>query len=420
MAEGKKLTDKSRIRYFFILCFLAYYSTYLGRLNYAASLGEMIRGQGIEKGQAGLIGTAFFVSYGVGQLFAGFLGERRNCKRLVFAGLFVSAAMNLLMGWLNNPGGMMLVWCVNGLAQSMIWSPMLHMICELLDTRTRTKFCMYINYSVPLGTLSSYGLSALLIGNFGWRVSFFVPAVLVGGTAVLWLYGMNRLNGSGKECAGTQKEAVGQKQRQGEADSALKLFISSGLVFLVLALCMQGALKDGITTWIPVYLEENHRMGRIAAILTTMVIPVCNLMGVSLAALAEKITGENETLSASLFFGICACALAALLWGGKSNMVLAVCMLAVATTSMMSVNSLLISVLPSRFGEKGKASEVSGILNSCVYAGCAVSTYGIGVLSEQTGWDFTIFLWTAGAVLAGGICIGVSGIWRKYTRKYPD
>lgn len=314
----------------------------------------------------------------------------------------------------------MLVWCVNGLAQSLVWSPMLHIICELLDTKTRTKFCMYINYSVPLGTVSSYGLSALLIGNFGWRFSFFVPAVLVGGTAVLWLSGMNRLNYTGKMCAGTPEKAGSQRQQAGAEGSAVKLFVSSGLVFMVLALCMQGALKDGITTWIPVYLEENHRMGAIEAILTTMVIPVCNLLGVSLAVLAEKITGENETLSASLFFGVCACALAALFLGGKRSMALAVCMLAVATTSMMSVNSLLISVLPSRFGKKGKASEMSGILNSCVYAGCAASTYGIGVLSEQTGWDFTILLWTAGAVLAGGICIGVSGIWRKYTQTYLD
>lgn len=317
MEKEKKLTDKSKIRYFFILCFLAYFATYLGRLNYAASLAEMIREQGMAKGRAGLIGTAFFISYGVGQLFAGFLGERRNCKRLVFAGLFVSAAMNLLMGCLKGPGGMMLAWCVNGLAQSMIWSPMLHIICELLDTKARTKFCMYINYSVPLGTVCSYGLSAVLIANFGWRFSFFVPAVLVGGTAVLWLSGLNRLNYTGKGGSGAAEKGEQQKPQAGMEKSSVNLFVSSGLVFLILALCMQGALKDGITTWIPVYLEETHKMGAITAILTTMVIPVCNLLGVSLAVLAEKITGENETLSASIFFGVCACALAALFLGGE-------------------------------------------------------------------------------------------------------
>lgn len=415
--EGKALTDRKQILWFFALCFLAYYSTYLGRLNYAATLAEMLREEGMGKGQAGMIGTAFFVSYGAGQLISGFLGERRNCKRLVFSGLFVSAGMNLLMGCLKEPGAMMAVWCINGLAQSMVWSPMLHIICELLDTGTRTRFCMYINYSVPLGTVSSYGLSALLTGTLGWRAAFFIPAVLVGIMAALWLFGMNGLGYEGKK-GRIMAEEAGRQDRQAAGEvSGGKLFLSSGLVFLVLALCMQGALKDGITTWIPVYLEENHHMGSIAAILSTMVIPLCNLLGVSLAALAEKRTGENEVLSASVFFGVCACSLAALLFGGKGSKALALGMLAVATTSMMSVNALLISVLPSRFGKMGKASEVSGILNSCVYLGCAVSTYGIGVVSERMGWDFTVFLWTAGAILAGGICIGVSRIWKSYVKK---
>lgn len=410
MERARKLTDKRQISGFFVICFLAYYSTYLGRLNYAASLSEIMREEGLGKGQAGLIGTAFFISYGAGQLISGFLGERRNCKRLVFTGLFVSAGMNLLMGCIKMPGLMMVVWCMNGLAQSMIWSPMLHIICEVLDIEVRTKFCMYINYSVPLGTISSYGLSAWMIGRFGWRSAFLIPAVWMGGMAAVWQFGMKRLRYSGRrDIAVTEASDV--------RISTGRLFVSSGIIFLVFTLCVQGALKDGIITWIPVYLEETYSMESVAAVLSTMVIPCCNLLGVLFASVAEKKTGENEVLSAAIFFGVCACSLAVLLGAGRRSMILALCMLAVATTSMMSVNALLISVLPSRFGRKGKVSEVSGILNSCVYAGCALSTYGSGVLSEQRGWDFTICIWAAGAVLAGGTCAAVCKVWRKYTSR---
>lgn len=44
----------------FWLCWAAYFSTYLGRLNYSASLTEIIRVEGYDKGAAGFIGTAFF------------------------------------------------------------------------------------------------------------------------------------------------------------------------------------------------------------------------------------------------------------------------------------------------------------------------------------------------------------------------
>lgn len=179
-------------------------------------------------------------------------------------------------------------------------------------------------------------------------------------------------------------------------------------------------MKDGITTWIPVYLEENHGMGSIAAILSTMVIPFCNMLGVSLAAFVRKRAGENEIRSASVFYGVCAVSLAILYVRGGSSGFLALCMLAAATTSMMSVNALLISVLPSRFGKLQKASVISGILNSCVYTGCAVSTYGIGALSESRGWSVTILLMAAGAVAAGSICIGVSRRWGRYVKNYLD
>lgn len=413
--EAGKLTEKKQIFFFFILCFLAYFSTYLGRLNYSASLAEMVRTEGFSKGQAGLIGTAFFCAYGLGQLLSGFLGDCLNCKWLVFGGLFVSGVVNGLMGCMSDPDIMILIWCINGVAQAMVWSPMLHLICELLNTEARLKFCMYINYSVPLGTVCSYGISALMIGITGWRGAFLLPAILVLAMSVFWMVGMNHL---GWKYAGTGGLRERAKPYPGDGKQQKKrqesIFISSGLIFLVVALCVQGALKDGVTTWIPTYLEENYDMGAIAAILSTMLIPLCNLMGVSLANMMEKWFGKNEVLAASVLYGSCGAALLILWSFGERSVGIALCMLAIATTTMMSVNALLISVLPSRFGPVGKASSISGILNSCVYAGCAVSTYGIGALSESRGWSFTIMLWILGALGACGICLGISKKWKRY------
>lgn len=415
--EQKKLTEKKQILFFFALCFLAYFSTYLGRLNYAASLAEMIRTAGLSKGQAGLIGTAFFCAYGIGQLISGFLGDRWNCKWLVFGGLAVSGVMNGLMGCLDKPWLMTVVWCVNGIAQAMIWSPLLHMICALLEPEVRLRFCMYINYSVPLGTVCAYGLSAFLIGSRGWRAAFLIPAVLVFFMAVFWVWGIDRLGfvfkrESRRAVAKAPLQEKEKNHKKGESQ-----FFSSGLIFLAAALCVQGALKDGVTTWIPTYLEENHAMGSIAAILSTMVIPLCNLLGVSMASLAGKWIGKNEVRTAALFYGICGAALLGLWLPGGKSAAIALGLLAIATSAMMSVNALLISVLPSRFGSMGKASSISGILNSCVYAGCAVSTYGIGALSEKAGWSVTILLWVLGAWGACGICLGISKRWKRYVAK---
>ncbi len=417
--NNKKLVEKKQMYLFFGLCFFVYYATYLGRLNYSASLAEMINTEGFARGAAGLIGTAFFFSYGLGQLFSGFLGDRLNSKWMVFTGLFISALVNVTMSFLKTPEAMTLVWCLNGFAQSMIWSPLLRSICENLQESDQRRFCIYINYSVPLGTMSAYALTALLINIGGWQLAFLVPSVLVGGMAIIWLLGMGYIEGllgvksnENSVTVNPVENKISKKKKE-----RIRIFVPSGLFLLALALCVQGALKDGVTTWIPVYLTDNYNMGSVTAILSTIVIPLCNLAGVSLASVVDKKTGNNEIRSASIFYGICGVALM-ILWAinGKSAF-FAMAMLAVATTTMMSVNTLLVSVLPSRFGKIGRASSVSGILNSCVYAGCASSTYGIGVLSESFGWQKVIMVWVAGAVVAGGICLFSSKKWKRYVDK---
>ncbi|MFR4441260.1 MAG: MFS transporter, partial [Hungatella sp.] len=78
-----------------MLCWIVYFSTYLGRLNYSASLSEIILSERFTKSQAGMIGTGFFLAYGGGQFVSGFLGDRLAPKKMVFTGLFISGICNL-------------------------------------------------------------------------------------------------------------------------------------------------------------------------------------------------------------------------------------------------------------------------------------------------------------------------------------
>lgn len=95
----------------FWLCWIAYFSTYIGRLNYSASLTGIILSEGFSKGQAGMIGTAFFFAYGAGQFVSGFLGDRLAPKKMVFTGLMVSGLCNLAMAGAKGSGLMTAVWC---------------------------------------------------------------------------------------------------------------------------------------------------------------------------------------------------------------------------------------------------------------------------------------------------------------------
>lgn len=147
----------------FPLCWLAYFTAYLGRLNYGAAIAEIVVSEGLSNSACGLVSTGFFICYGVGQLFSGVVGDRVSVKLMIFIGLTVSAFCNLTMGFLHSPTQMLTVWCLNGIAQSMTWAPILRAFAEYLPADRCKRACINIATTYPLGTLATYGFCAVVI-----------------------------------------------------------------------------------------------------------------------------------------------------------------------------------------------------------------------------------------------------------------
>lgn len=417
------MKKQSEIRFLFLLCWCSYFCAYIGRLNYSAALTDMIQSEGFGKGEVGLIGTAFFFAYGAGQFVSGFLGDRLPAKWLVFTGLGCSGVCNLLMAQGQNIGFMIGVWCVNGLVQALIWSPMLRLVTDYCKAEVRSKLCAALNSAVPVGTMAAYGITAVVLGISGWRSVFLLGGVCLLVMSLVWLSGITRVE---RTVPAQEKQTqVSSQVRQQKADVGTdaklgEILVQSGLIMLLAALLVQGALKDGVTTWIPVYIQETYGVSPILAVAGTMVIPLCNLFGVWVAAFACRHIERNEIAVSAGFFAICAVALMVLWLSSGRSMAASMGMLALSTTTMMTVNTMLTAVLPSCFGSVGKASSMSGLLNSAVYSGGAVSAYGIGSLAGYFGWTTTILIWAVMAAVAFLICCLAARKWGTHRKKLAE
>lgn len=410
----RKIADPAMSRFLFALCWAAYFSTYLGRLNYSASLTEMIRSQGLPKGEAGMIGMAFFLAYGGGQLLNGFLGDKLPPKWMIFIGLTGSGLANIAVPLCGTAAGMTAVWAANGFLQSFIWSPIVKIFSQRFLKEDRMKACIHITSTVPLGTLAAYGGTALLIGLLSWKAAFYGAAAVILAVAALWLVGMTRAEKYADNFGVLQEEEslsgadpAGKKEPQllQGKNSFLQTVASSGMVFVCLALVMQGILKDGVTTWVPTYISEIFHVGSVAAILGTVVIPVFNLGGVYLSYYVKQRVFHDEVKTSCAFFGVSAICLVLLRIFSGWHIVLSLVLLALATTSMMAVNTMLVSVMPMYFAGQGKSSTASGILNSSAYLGSALSTYGIGAAASALGWDVTIAGWCVCGAAGAALCL---------------
>lgn len=413
----RKLQSKSAIKALFFLCFFAYMVTYFGRLNYSASLAEMVLQGEFGKGQAGFIGTVFFAAYGIGQLINGFLGDKLLAKNMVFTGLFCSSLANFLMCFLHNPWHMAVVWGINGFAQSLIWSPIVHLFSCYFPEHIQKDAGVKINYCIPVGTFLTYLFTAGIISAAGWRMAFFSAGAALLIMSGVWMVGMARIDRIAVEVTAFRKqEEISMKHAKcpKQEHSMWSLVWRSGILFFCGALCVQGVLKDGVTTWIPTYINEQFHIGSVGSIIGTTVIPIFNLFGVFLAGAVNKRWFQNEVKTAEVFFGMAIITLTALRIFSNVHFALSLCFFGIATTAMMSVNTMLVSVLPMYFGKYQRASSASGILNSGAYLGGTISAYGIGELSYRLGWDRTIEIWIFCAALGGILCLCGNPVWKRF------
>jgi len=184
-------------------------------------------------------------------------------------------------------------------------------------------------------------------------------------------------------------------------------------VLIMLGIVLQGALRDGVTTWTPTYIDDMFKLGSAIAILTSVVLPIFSMFCHGFGGWLYYKVFKSPVLSAGVMFSIGAVsALILYLFGGNSVVVSVAC-LAILVGAMHGVNLMLICMVPAFYKNTGKISLVSGLLNSCTYIGSAASTYGIALLTEGVGWSATVGVWALIAALGTVVCFVTIPLWNR-------
>ena len=395
----KKLHTSTSLYLFFGICWLAYFSTYLGRLNFTASIPEIQVAENWSKASLGQIASAFFVAYGAGQLLSGFLADRLPPHLLVGGGLLGSALLNVGMALSKDTGFMAVLWGLNGLVQSLAWAPLVRTVVDLTSGEHSARICLHLATTTPVGTLAAYGVGAVCIALGNWRYSFWLGAVLMTSASGIWLVGIGGLrrladrDGISDQVSPASKEKICHPLWS----------VLPGLVPVGAAVLVHGLLKDGILTWAPSCLQENFGFSPAVSVSLTLIVPVVNLAGVYLAKMVQVKWLHNEISTALIFFGLCGGA--GLIWlSGRGSLPVTLAMLLMTTTCMTGASTMLLSLLPLRYRTLGLTATLTGLLNAITYLGSAVSGAGFGALIEKGSWDAVLMMWCALSVMGACAC----------------
>lgn len=391
-------------------------ATYICRLNFSAAMPELIRYGVFDNTQAAAISSCLFITYGAGQIFSGFLCDRINPKWMVFFGVLLSSVCNIILFFVcENFIATIILWGINGIAQSNVWAPVLRVGALYFSGQEKDRFGVNLSTTVPSGTLASYVVSLLAIRFFDYRAVFLACGLPVFAVACIWLLGYHHITDGLPVCQYDRNTASTQVHTQKMSRAVLYACVAA-LVVIALPTAIHGALKDGVTGWVPVFIGERFSVTTDFSLMLTMFLPVVNVTGAYIAKFVNRFI-RNELLTSMLFFLVALAALAVLLFWGDLNMVLSVVSLAVITNSMFAINILLITLIPLRFARYGKTGTITGLFNAVTYLGCGGSMLYSGVLLDHSGWHAVLLLWMALSLLAAILCVPGAILWIRFRRK---
>ncbi|MBQ7985695.1 MAG: MFS transporter [Clostridia bacterium] len=373
---------------------ITYFVSYITRINFAAVISEVVNSTHFTKTALSLAITGISVTYGIGQVISGICGDRISPKKLVFFGLILTSLMNILIPFCQNPVQMTVVWCINGFAQSFMWPPIVALLTILIPSKDYSHATVKISWGSSFGTIFVYLAAPFFIHISGWKMVFFVSAIAGILMAIVW----HML------CPDT--EPVRREKEVKQEKSTVSLF-SPLMLFIMLAIILQGALRDGVTTWMPSYISDTYNLSSVISILTGVLLPIFSLVCFNFAEKLYKKVFTNPLKCAGVIFGVGAISAGLIQLFTGTFAAMSVVFSALLTGCMHGVNLMLICILPAYFKNSGNVSTVSGVLNSCTYVGSAVSTYGIAYISDNFGWNATISTWTVIAILGTVICLFV-------------
>lgn len=365
---------------------ITYACFYLGRVNLSIVLPLLALDLDVSRAEVGALGTVFFWVYGISHFVSGQIGSHVSPFRMISLGLLVIALVNIAFAFQTSLLLMLLLWGLNGIAQSGGWSPMFRILAERLERGQIKRVSTIMPFSYVFGTVMTWALIGLVAGGGDWRAAFWLPGLLLLLVLAFW-----RRAGIDAPKAKTSNPRL-----------SLILRESRGIAFALLAAALGGFVFNGALIWLPAYILDT---GLIAE---QLVGPVAALMQV--AAIGGLFLARSQVRRSNQVFATAAIMLAgagiALLLLMTANESLALLVMAAALILLNGAFGLTVSSMPLLLAPPGRASSITGSINMMSNFFGGMAGFSVGALVEHNGWDPVFGLWAACLLLAAIV------VWR--------
>lgn len=186
-----------RLRPRLLICMvIGYAAFYLTRksLNYVLPALQM--DLGLSKSDIGLIGSLFYLSYGLSKFAAGLWHDSKGQRAFMGIGLMATGVLNVLFAFGDSLPMLLFIWTLNGFFQGWGWPPCARLLTHWYSRNERGFWWGCWNTSINIGGAIIPLICAFAAHRWGWQAAMLTPGII---SIVLGLWLTTQLRGTPQE-----------------------------------------------------------------------------------------------------------------------------------------------------------------------------------------------------------------------------
>ncbi|MBR5223165.1 MAG: MFS transporter [Clostridia bacterium] len=362
------------------LCSVSYLAVYIVRNILGAVSPQMIESGDFTTEEIGLLSSVYFVTYALGQLINGAIGDKIRAKYMISFGLFLAGISNsLLATTASSKLAAVITYGAAGFFLSMIYGPMTKVVAENTQPIYATRCSLGYTFASFLGT----PLAGILAAVLAWQWVF-----LFGSMALL-------LMGVVSFCVFTFFEKKGVieygKYKKEKTKGSVAVLVEHKIIKWTAIAFITGVVRTTVVFWLPTYLNQylgfSTKKAAMIFTVSTFILTFCSFTSVFIY---ERLH-HNVNLTVFLAFLVSSCCFVAV-WVLKSPILNTILLVAAIFSSNCASTMLYSRYCPS-LRDTGMVSAATGFLDFISYISAGISSTVFANAVSSVGWNGLVLIW---------------------------
>ncbi|PKL82822.1 MAG: MFS transporter [Ignavibacteriae bacterium HGW-Ignavibacteriae-3] len=405
---------RSYRRSVFLSTTIGYGIYYICRLSINVIKKPIIDEGLLTESQLGIIGSALFFSYAAGKLFNGFLSDRVNIRRFMATGLFVSAIVNLILGFQSLFYVFVILWGINGWFQSIGSTTSVVGLVRWFSKKERGTYYGFGSVSISLGEALTFIVTSLIVTLAGWRFGFWSSGIVgLCGSFLILRYFHDSPKSMGLMPIAEYKNDYEESHSDNKPFSSLQfgLLKNPSLWILALASLFIYVVRYSVNSWGILFLQDQKNYSVLEASSVISISSIFGMVGtISSGLISDKLFNGRRNYPALIFGVVNSISIAAFLLNTGNHIWIEIASMVFFGISIGVLVCYLGGLMAIDVSPKEVSGTVMGIIGIASYVGAGVQDILSGYLIEHSkifvngiatyNFTYAIAFWIGSSILS--------------------